>query len=342
MNIHKLLVIGRKRKMQTDDYIAPCVIDREEEEAENAQFNDIEEDDENRSLAEGMEEMLGDALQLVELRTGSLLALQSVPRNKAVQLGRRISTFTVEDVDDGSSIRSYNSKLDSRSNKEPVFLKVNKGDPTILTQQSWESIMELSNASTERQSQPRPVTKEVDLAVLKPRKWDKLRTTIEKEEKEKNSSRSRFAFGSGLKKTLGIFRRRRKSDFVEPNDTEVASKDSARTGDSGNTHEANESGVFPSSFDHEEVGEECSLASHCPEIGDDGEECSLASHGPEIGEETTPLESQSHIDKRKSRRARAHRHVSKSHSSTSPEEAESLEVVYTDNHILPPFPTTMV
>jgi hypothetical protein len=331
MHIHN--IFGRKSMMQVDDSKSstPWVIDREEEEADNAQLKDLEEDDDNRSLAEGMEEMLGDALQLAEQRTGSLVALQKVPRYKAVQLGRRVSTFrSIEDVDDGCSVRSFNSKLDSRSAKEPVFVKVPKGDPAILTQKSWEIIRGDSYSEGE-ELEPQPVTKVVDPVVLKTRKWDKLRTTLEKEENEKNSFAPRFAFGSGLKKKLGIFRRsgRRKSDLGEPNDTEnnyvrtEASKDSARTGDSDNTHAANENGVSPSQFDQEEVGEECSLVSH----------------GPVIGEET-PLESPSHIDKRK--RRRAHRHISKSHSPTSPEEAESLEVVYTANQVLPPFPTTMV
>lgn len=326
--------------MKVDNMLA--VIDREEEEADQALNQLTEEDEETLSLAEGMENMLVDALQLAELRTGSLIALQKADKHQTVELGRRVSTFTSQQdsFDDAASIssyRSYNSKVES---KGPVFIQVPKGDPTILTQKSWESIMGLSQASSgdaEDISQlVSPTPKGVVEPILKERKWDKLRNTLEKEKQNLREEQRGFSFGSGLKKKFGTFRKKncgsrtsnKKSELGEPNDTENIC---ART----------EASQDPSEEASPARPVKVTVDTRDAEYGsgyDEGEECSLASHGPENGEE---ILKNTKMNKRRKNPAQTARHLSEKHVPTSPEEALSLEVVYTADQVLPPFPTTM-
>jgi hypothetical protein len=296
-------------------------------------------DDGSLSKAEEAEEMLGEALQFAEKRTGSLLAFQKAPRHQAVQLGRRVSSFS-DGTDDASSIRSYNSKW-----TEPIFVKVPKGDPTILTQKSWDSIMGITSAvegraeeqpwceSNETTVRKKPLPNEANPAVFKPRTWDKLRSTIEAEEKNNR----RFSFGSGLKKSIGKLRRpRRKSDELgEPSDTEnivnttaksappVLAKETKAVESADETESPSlldiENPSFPPKVERPELGEETPLESH-PSFDD----------GAEQVEEAPVL-------KNKER---------KPPESSNPEEEDSFEVVYTDGQenydILPPFPSRMV
>jgi hypothetical protein len=297
-------------------------------------------DDGSLSKAEEAEGMLGEALQLAEKRTGSLLVLQKASRHQAVQLGRRVSSFS-DGTDDASSIRSYNSKC-----TEPIFLKVPKGDPTILTQKSWDSVMGITSAvegraeehprceSNETTIRTKPLPNEADPAVFKPRTWDKLRSTIEAEEKNNR----RFSFGSGLKKSFGKLRRpRRKSDELgEPNDTENIINTTAKS-------------APPVFVAKETKAVESSDETESPSLLDmENPRVPTKVERPELGEET-PLESHPSFDDGAEQVEEApvlkNKEI-KPPESSNPEEDDSFEVVYTDGQgnydILPPFPSRMV
>jgi hypothetical protein len=321
--------VNRVTMSDKDDQSAPWIIEHEEEEADPPELSRYESDEENRSKALEIEEMLGDALAFAEQRTGSLLVLQNAPRHKAIELGRRISTFrSIENSsladEDGTvaSLRSLTSKA-----SEPVFIKVPKGDPTILTQNSWESIMGMSrdtsslatyedddaeDSENSKPSPPRP--KKQQEIVLKPRKWDKLRNTIQAEEDQKSVGR-RLTVGKGLKK---IFRKRRKSrNLGEPSDTKNQANRKSSSKD-----------AFPSpSRTHAtDSSQQDSYNSTSPIVR---QESVIEKHRFDFEDHVITVETRQGGGEIKKREP-------------SLEEQESLEVVYTDGETLPPFPSRMV
>jgi hypothetical protein len=158
--------------------------------------------------AEAAEEMLGEVLSIASARTGSLLSLQSAPKLKALEMGRQASLLSInyEDDDDNQSVRSYRSATGRNvRSADPVFIKAPKGDPTVLTQKSWDAIVEMENKPEMGHSKLRSVMSEKELASLKARKWDKLRNDL----KNQNEDSGNF-FTRGLKKTFGALKRKSK------------------------------------------------------------------------------------------------------------------------------------
>jgi hypothetical protein len=341
------------RVTMSDKEDAPWIIEREEEEADPPENSLYESDEKNRCKALEIEGRLGEALAFAEERTGSLLVLQNAPRHKSLELGRRVSTFrSLEDsgfVDEDGTVASLRS-LRSKA-QEPVFIKVPKGDPAILTQNSWESIMGMSrdtsslatyedddeeDSENPKPSPPRPkIQQEI---VLKPRKWDKLRSTIQAEQDQKSVGRH-SGVGKGFKK---IFRKRRKSRNVgEPNDTKnqetrkSSSKDPfpspSRTDATKNqaNQKSSSKDDFPSpcrtdATDSSQQDSNNSIPSQIVR-----QESVLEKHRFDFEDHVITVETRQGGEGIKKREP-------------SLEELESLEVVYTEGEILPPFPSRMV
>jgi hypothetical protein len=235
----------------------------EEEESELLQS---ENDSDEQSLveAETAESFLTSALRMAEEGIGdNFLSISKAPRNDAIELGRRVSTFSnirgpnVIDrspslLSDDGSVHTWDSQA-----TETTFIKVPQVDPATITQETWGEIMGASSPDSDMEddpldededddpplpakSPPRTI-REVDpvLAQVKPvvgqeapspandRKWDKLRSTLEAQEKgtsvgyeaqldpnrkKKSGSPQRIKnLGKGLRKSLVCMQRTSKA-----------------------------------------------------------------------------------------------------------------------------------
>ncbi len=168
-------------------------------------------DQESLVQAETIENLLGSAMRLVEQGTGeNFLSLSRAPLNDAIELGRRVSTMS--DIrgnfvpqspsllhDDDGSVHTINSQA-----TEVSFINVPKVDPFSITQDFWEGIVRMMSSDNDEQDVPAPPNEEpeeelrteasslpgpntpLQNATVSPssnRKWDKLRNTLEAQEK---------------------------------------------------------------------------------------------------------------------------------------------------------------
>lgn len=169
-------------------------------------------DDQSLAQAETLENLLGSAVRLAEEGTGeNFLALSRVSRDDAIELGRRVSTFS--DIramvaptappllqDDDASVHTANTHA-----TETSFIKVPPMDPASIPQDFWTGIMRMMSldtddnevtlpvitkpeeeASTQASSTPPESKGSEEQPNLEPaapspprtRKWDKLRNTF--------------------------------------------------------------------------------------------------------------------------------------------------------------------
>ena len=173
--------------------------------------------------AEAAEGILGKALSVAYTRQGSLLSLQSAPRLKAVEMGRHASGLSYGEVEAGDNNNHYydndndGDSLKSTKSLDPVFIKAPKGNPAILTQRSWDAIVEMENDKGVGERQLRTVLSDKEMASLQPnRKWDNLRRDLKNQEKQGNKG---TILTRGLKKTFAVFKRKEKLHppaFVSP------------------------------------------------------------------------------------------------------------------------------
>lgn len=168
-------------------------------------------DDQSLAQAETLENLLGSAMRLAEEGTGeNFLSLSRVPRDDAIELGRRVSTFS--DIrakvaptsppllqDDEGSVHTANTHA-----TETSFIKVPHMDPASIPQDFWTSIMRMMSLDNDERDgtatdTPKPAeegptqtsstrpqsddSKKQTLEQTAPspprsRKWDKLRNTF--------------------------------------------------------------------------------------------------------------------------------------------------------------------
>ncbi|KAG7356342.1 hypothetical protein IV203_001028 [Nitzschia inconspicua] len=154
-----------------------------------------------KEKAQQMENVLGDAISLAERNSGSIICLQKLTAMNAVEFGRRISTFRSmkefeetkeEDMSTPHDLTHWASLASSRSMQRtaslPTFLKVERGDPAILTQKSWETI---SRTDSESEDDENEKTTSAAVPVTPSRSWNKLRKTLSREERNAVKSRKK-------------------------------------------------------------------------------------------------------------------------------------------------------
>lgn len=180
--------------------------------------------DDERSMVEAQnaEQLLGSAMRVAEDGTGeNFLSLSRAPRDDATELGQRVLTLPddkkraiglsptlLSDDNDDASIQSWASQA-----TETTFIKVEKKERGSYSQEYWGGIVASMSLDAEDGASRGPIfhspqddfdhdpsdivppeakspprkEKPVPAAVLAPpanRKWDKLRNTIEAQEKE--------------------------------------------------------------------------------------------------------------------------------------------------------------
>lgn len=181
-----------------------CIIEADEEaDYEHSILAKTPEDELNLNEATYMEGSLSEGLYLAEHRANSYLGLNVTSKYDAVRLGRKLCT---------SRTRSAGDSQAFEPGDRPIFLKVPKVDPAILTQMSWDSLNDPPRHIDVEETK----TPEVDREIVQPRNWDKLRSTLKKEEEQKNGGGGGGGSVRRLKKGIkkgfgGIFRRRRSS-----------------------------------------------------------------------------------------------------------------------------------
>ena len=136
---------------QTSNPLAVTLVDGlSDDDSDNASQNS---DDRLQGRAAEYETRLQGALQLDE-RTSSLVSLEPIPRQGAEELGRKVKSEwdegsligggegNGEGGDDRSVVTLESLLSEAKKNREPTFIKVpTGGDPTIITQKSWDNIM---------------------------------------------------------------------------------------------------------------------------------------------------------------------------------------------------------
>lgn len=187
------------------------------QEAEPELLQSDSEDERSLVEAETAESLLGSALRMAEEGTGeSFLSLSRAPRNDAIELGRRVSTFSdiravvgrsPSLLSDDGSVHTWGSVA-----TDTTFIKIEQVDPTTITQETWNQIIgetmadepELENVLLDDGDEPSPissdpapkspsrkgrgvvapvVTREAPPGAVPDRKWDKLRNTLEAQER---------------------------------------------------------------------------------------------------------------------------------------------------------------
>jgi hypothetical protein len=159
--------------------------------------------------AKRMENILTNAVDLAERNTGSILCFQNVSsKSSAVQLGRRISSIrSIEKMalsdcpEDHDTITSDESSFNS-AKSFPTFLRVEKGDPAVLAQKSWDSLWSSSNNDGDDNVRGASAPDVDDKVLLPTRSWNKLRRSLGKEAEEasnaaKEAERSTNCFDIG-------------------------------------------------------------------------------------------------------------------------------------------------
>ena len=188
------------------------------------------EDERNTSEAKYMEGSLSEGIYLAEHKTNSYLGLNVTSKYDAARLGRKLSAYN-RTQSDGVGFDIHGDR--------PVFLKVPKVDPAILTQMSWDSLHEPPSSIDVDMGESK--TPEVDREIVQPRNWDKLRSTLQQEEEQKAEPQQKSGavrrFKKSIKKGFGsIFRRKRSSEAAAPVEAEnriprQASRESAKDDD---------------------------------------------------------------------------------------------------------------
>jgi len=238
----------------------------EEEEEPALLPSDAESDEQTLIEADVAENLLGSALRLAEQGTGeNFFALsRDAPRKDALELGRRVSTlngFVAVEVnrapsllstgDDERSLQSYGSHATATK-----FIKVPKVDPATVNPETWAEILgslttpsgdiaifqsgqdeeppredppEATPESLPRSARPPPNLEMAQAAMVpaQSRNWDKLRDTLQAQEKGNSvgyetqlgllkrrkstgsTQRASLKLGKGLRQSLGNLRRPR-------------------------------------------------------------------------------------------------------------------------------------
>jgi hypothetical protein len=171
---------------------------------------------------------------MAERNSGSLLWYHQTSKNGVVEMGRSISKLEISKVRSMEGGEQQQQELPppltsaSSFQRTPTFLKVQKGDPYILTQKSWETINNNNDGASYDDDDTaeydyddddttehddgngaviRSIHKEQDEGVSRSRSWNKLRKSIVREERtSKSSSSSRRGFrgiGSSIRKVRG-------------------------------------------------------------------------------------------------------------------------------------------
>lgn len=196
-----------------------------------------------KEKAHQMESVLGNAITMAERNSGSLLCLQQMTEMNAIELGRRISTFqsmkgyqeeTKEEIPDLSKMATLTSSHSFQSAASlPTFLKVERGDPAILTQKSWDTISRTdSESEEEREDGTNKKSKAVPITPPRSRSWNKLRKTLSKEEhsarKEQQKSKRAVAGRTSPGRLSNLFSRKKSENqsasqsFAKDRDVEVS------------------------------------------------------------------------------------------------------------------------
>ena len=155
-----------------------------------------------QSKALEAEAALHEAIQFTEKRTGSLVVFQKATKDNIDDLGRQLSTLSADfAANDDQSIQSLNSMR-----SEPLFIKVESCEPSVLRQLSWETMSDVSSTRDNTEETTEPGTKRKNKRKNR-RKWDKLRTNIKEQGKDDASLQKKLKFfrrkpkGNGRKKT---------------------------------------------------------------------------------------------------------------------------------------------
>jgi hypothetical protein len=200
-----------------------------------------------KEKAQQMESVLENAITMAERSSGSIICLQQMTEMNAVELGRRISTFrsmkdyeeSKEEADAPHALSNLATLTTSRSMQSaaslPTFLKVERGNPAILTQKSWDTISRTDSESEE--DQYGSGKKKTTAAVVTPtRSWNKLRQTLSKEERTaKQESKRSLARASGSSGRRSNLFSRKKSEtrpksFANDIDVEVSLQSETKKG----------------------------------------------------------------------------------------------------------------
>jgi hypothetical protein len=137
------------------------------------------------------------AIQFTEKRTGSLLVFQEATKDNIDELGRQVSSLSADyGLKDDSSVASS-------LRSEPLFIKVDRCDPSILKQISWEVMSGASeNEKVKGKKTPSSLAKKKSQRSPN-RKWDKLRNQVNENEGENNQRKVKVP-----KRKIKFFRRK--------------------------------------------------------------------------------------------------------------------------------------
>jgi hypothetical protein len=204
------------------------IVDPQEEEYEDFQeFLRAHPCDAEKRKAEEMENFLGNALSMAERSSGSILCLQKMTPMNAIEFGRRMSSLrsmgsnasTREtNLTDGVDMTSSNSF--QRSATLPTFLKVEPGNPAILTQKSWETINYSTDSETDDGEVPMHRIKQAFPA--RTRSWNKLRKTIDKEERASKQPKRSGRLGNVFPSLRRNSNRKKSQSFAKEVPVEVS------------------------------------------------------------------------------------------------------------------------
>jgi hypothetical protein len=218
------------RSAPTQDYTKKVEIIGERDDVSSYSYGDEFSECENPSKkAAEMENILGNALAMTERSTGSL---HSLTRSGTIDLGRRIATMNSREEMGGISDAhltnndsfNYISRTSSLGSvvSLPTFVKVERGDQVIFSQQSWDNYMMSDDYNEEKdeEQQNYNVSKTEAQETPKPhRSWNKLRREVNEEsrakyEEEENIGIGRRSTQSIGKKVIGL---RKKIDALVEN-----------------------------------------------------------------------------------------------------------------------------
>jgi hypothetical protein len=239
--------------------LRPRIIDarEEDEEAEEYLRFKYSTDEKHASKAQELEDVLNNALSLAERNSGSLLWFQQLSKNNAVEMGRSISQLDIskvrsmEEMPPPPGAESLTTSSSFQSVRSlPTFLKVQRGDPAILTQKSWEAIQptdtdddfSTDGDTAEYDYNDNDSFRDVDGTVIRSihesdpaqlearsRSWYRLRQSIVQDERaSKRRSGGRFrGIGDSIRKVRGGAARdgpelQRSASFAKNSDVEVS------------------------------------------------------------------------------------------------------------------------
>mmetsp|Transcript_28438 Transcript_28438/g.50384 ORF Transcript_28438/g.50384 Transcript_28438/m.50384 type:complete len:369 (-) Transcript_28438:672-1778(-) len=188
---------------------SPRIIDVKDDDDEIEEYLRSHPCDMEASKAEEVEKNLSNALSMAERSNGSLLCFQQMSKNRAIDMGRQISSIrSMEELPppdcENGDLGQFTELAPSSSFRSvsslPTFLKVEKSDAAlaILNQRSWDTADSTesegdSDASPGKQNPPKQTV----------RSWNKLRKAVDQEEKaaKQSGSSPRFTgLGASIRK----------------------------------------------------------------------------------------------------------------------------------------------